>query len=117
MDRLRFAYARGARIEFTTHDSWVPYHGDMQETARVHLRINPQDTNHEYGHLSTALKKAALGWPQSSPDVYLELAIHLLNEETLNDLDEVDGEEWFQNSDHWLFLLLFFAEALADEGL
>ena len=108
MTRLRFAAARGARIQVLAHDMWYGATMFYRNDARA-LRIHPDDAHLQYGPISSALREFAAGnvnrpeddthW-RIARDYYIRAA----------------GTGFYTFEERSLFLLLL-AEALADEGL
>lgn len=122
IQRLKFAWARGARIQYNSGykvdetgrdvyggDGWSYVAGVNHAEGREHLfRIHPDDAHLEYGPVSTALRDMAL---------YTDSI-------ELDEITEMFRE--FAGPDYWMgtaFVVesdmarLFFAEMLADEGL
>lgn len=118
IERLKFAWVRGARIQFRNLrprrgvwiDSpcprWFPYHG---------YRIHPDDEHLQYGPLSSALREYACAPPERKNNYFkwnreqarmLQAAITACM--ALLDLDCMQATD---------FDYLLLAEMLADEGL
>ncbi len=119
--RLRFAHARGARIQIfcTHHKEWetIGHRGQPEPEDEAPswgegnlYRVDPKDAALEYGPISTALRAHAInprpGFVSDAEEAALELFI-----------------DWFVDSDDdaddfdVLMFELFVAEAMADEGL
>lgn len=110
IQRLKFAYARGARIEvqFSTHP-WSPLIGDtIHNAVRFNpLRIHPDDAHLEYGPISSAMQDIVLYPSQTEWSPYKEMALVYI--------DEYAGQGY--SDETWAMCGLFLAEYLADEGL
>lgn len=115
MNRILFAAARGAKVQ--KDDTWI---GAWVETDRLDLwklehlphlhRIHPDDSDLEYGPVSSALRKTAEdGKFADLPKVCgCEMMLWVVD----------SGPEWDSATKiHRRMFLLFLAEALADEGL
>jgi hypothetical protein len=123
LQRLKFAWARGARIqvqikpEFDRGFDWTREYGcpatvaDMNLT-RYNWRIHPADEHLQYGPLSSALRKRALYWDWCGA---MDRDVH---EWYRND---AFGDEFDNRSTAGTvvdrFAMLFYAEYLADQGL
>lgn len=103
--RLKFAYARGARIQsYDGHNrAWINGPVPHYFPGRAY-RIHPSDAHLEYGPLSGALRDAVLYDEDSR---MCETALDCCEALGL-------GEDW---AAEWGMYQLFLAEALADEGL
>lgn len=114
LDRLKFAWARGARIEVVRSGSWdtllpARYLADFSG-QNGEVRIHPDDAHLEYGPASTAIHTAVL---MSNYTEFWLMAkggiVHCLAHGD-DEFDEADDNEM-------CFFALFFAEYLADQGL
>lgn len=126
IQRLKHAYARGARIIKTNLNGRVIYEytagddspGPMWAVAHgFRLSLNPFDEHLEYGPVSTALRDMALFTNEGELDEFTEMF-----------MDQA-GSNWFLGPGSWTdtsqkrynlqcdFCRLFMAELLADEGL
>jgi hypothetical protein len=127
LKRLKFAYARGARIQVPegacrygadrNSGKWVtvehPYWTPTQS-----FRIHPDDASLEYGPLSSDMRRRAIEKDFSEAEICwqrdrLEIPLwegvwaHL----------HVDDAGWLVAPDETRMFMLFVAEMMADEGL
>lgn len=129
LKRLKFAHARGARIqvpsgackwqgdpsrgEFVTvgHPYWSP--------TQAFFRIHPDDAALEYGPLSSAFIAIALD-PKSTMNSYFSWGENTSRHHLWEGIHaHIDFSRWgldFTEGD-WRMYCLFLAEYLADEGL
>lgn len=130
LQRLKFAYARGARIQFAHRDTWRTETGSPYWEWWPDLRIHPDDAALEYGPISTGILAMALDERNSQSychetwqhNCYQFAADWLRGENRdslyLHYMPEDYSEDYFSMSlDEWRMLLLFYAEAMADAGL
>lgn len=112
IQRLKHAWARGARIQFQWFDEWRD-DGRGTFPPNGFLRIHPADAHLEYGPLSSMLRALALDTYDLSNDAEYYAAysyFQQLEAEWLDFHNYIDDElREFQ--------MLFIAEQLADEGL
>lgn len=109
MSRLLFAAARGARIEFFSHDVWLEKELWEFLPASVY-RIHPDDSHLQYGPISTALREYAdTGKTQYTLTAMLAMAT-LYHEK---EYPFILASKW----PHASMFALILAESLADEGL
>lgn len=109
--RLKFAHARGARIECNT----IPFKEWQITTAPMWregltYRIHPDDADLEYGPLSTAMIETVTKLETTvafNPATAIACAL----------FPELGDEWWELDGDDRLMQFLFLAELLADEGL
>ena len=111
--RLRFASARGARIQTSVNippgiREWAT--GEPDFTLIRERRIHPDDAHLEYGPLSTTLHDRAI-FDEVPYSPYDEMAMLWTREYT-----QVFGVIGCSSTDFHMFLL-FAAEYLADMGL
>jgi len=106
MNRLLFAAARGARIQwcFPSSRKWfntgsVSIHPDKRE------RIHPEDKHLQYGPISSALRDRALG--KGIKEFALLQDVNIYS----------DGNTMLMSDLEYSLFGLILAEALADEGL
>lgn len=112
LKRLKFAWARGARLqcqyppEKWPYTVWVPVN-----YPEVGARIHPDDEHLQYGPLSTALRKRPFEAFEAfdSKPALLAMAWAV---EAYGDGSSVEG-----HIHDWMMFDLFVAELLADEGL
>jgi hypothetical protein len=119
--RLRFAHARGARIQIFCpfHRAWetIGHRGQAEPEdqepswgADNLYRVHAEDAALEYGQISTALRSRAInprpGFVYDAEEAALELFFDWLID------SDGDGDDF-----DVLMFELFVAEAMADEGL
>lgn len=115
--RLRFALARGARIEEevlfapSNKTCWIRWRADNPLVVGSLLRIHPADVHLEYGPLSTALRNLAIYGGQVDWTGLDRAAMLMLNYEFL------DESEHHDTPIEWNCCALMLAEHLADMGL
>lgn len=110
IQRLKFAWARGARIQVFFNDDpywWDDSHPTFQGKNHKY-RIHPDDVHLEYGPLSKAMRER----PQFHECdrvglVAFAVALELFSE----------GNTYSGSAEEWGMFYLFAAELLADEGL
>ena len=111
LQRLQFAWARGAKIQWLDRDDGkygVWYYRPLPAWDENHkYRIHPDDEHLAYGPLSAALIDSA------RHEVAEPLGIAALEVATLMYSDRQETGSY----DDWVFFYLFVAELLADEGL
>ncbi len=109
LQRLKFAYARGARIECQGYDThWYGAKAPAWN-SRYCYRIHPDDAHLEYGELSTALReRTAMQYTARTVAKTLFLMV-----DEIGSVDFFEFGNWFL-SDLWDDIC---AEALADEGM
>ena len=120
IDRLKFAWARGARIQTESYvdrerskkTCWIAHRLDDPLAYAMLHRIHPKDAHLEYGPLSSALRNhAEKGMDFDYEDVYCWAAMDLM-------LDVQEPSEIIlTGKNEWILGRLFFAEYLADQGL
>lgn len=116
IQRLKFAWARGARIEtaYCAYPDkpvfWEELADFPGEPAPLHIyRIHPDDAHLEYGPLSTALRETAAGL-KTHPGFHSSTGWVVVL------FPELADEWWDLNGDARRMQFLFLAELLADEG-
>jgi hypothetical protein len=113
--RVKFAYARGARVEVEIGGEWCPS-GIMSESGR--RRIHPDDAHLEYGPLSSAIRKRTVHIDEDGALTKDEWTAYWAG---LSFAGFGGGVFYLAVDsvarDEQLMHLLFIAEALADEGL
>ena len=107
LQRLKFAWARGAQIQVTYEDGWQNTRVPFSEKWAYEYRIHPDDEHLAYGPLSAALIDSA------QHHVAEPLGIAALEIATLM----YSNGQATGSYDEWVFFYLFVAELLADEGL
>jgi len=119
LQRLKFAWARGARIEIyqPSKDAWHAYSkpGAISLdyiSVRIELRTHPDDEHLAYGPLSSALRELAID-PMGEPAGYNARDAARLFEQQI--WYEADARS--STVDEYRMFRLFVAEYLADEGL
>lgn len=122
IQRLKFAAARGARIEVAClqpEEQWMRSIAEQEQLPweeadcpawnnQFVYRIHPDDAHLEYGPLSTAIQQIAVKWPQPSNRYHrmaLQTVVIWLGQEPIADPED------------WMMKCLVLAEYLADEGL
>ena len=127
LQRLKFAWARGARLqvqikpEFDRGDEWSREYNCPSSTADMNLarynwRVHPKDEDLQYGPLSTALREMALyrtlfdRWTVER--CYQDAACKLVES-----FDPRGMHADLEDDVTLPTFLLFYAELLADEGL
>lgn len=113
IQRLKFAYARGAQIQICNGGKeWLDCHTPGFFPNGVY-RIHPDDVDLEYGPLSTALRKRVL-----EPG-YFEKHWQMPDLAAVNQhMHFAIGKDYDGHADdNYNMALLFYAEMLADEGL
>jgi hypothetical protein len=113
IQRLKFAHARGARIQFRHYrgSAWLETSPTPAWRANSY-RIHPDDAHMEYGHLSRALRDSTITSDVDAWDTY-QAAITLIRHHAPAGFIALD-----EDSATLLGMFkLFFAEMLADEGL
>lgn len=125
--RLKFAYARGARIECQGYDTH--WYGSKAPAwnGRYCYRIHPDDAHLEYGFISTGLRVHALNernsqgyfeWGAELGGPCLSFAESFMEGDPRQLLPEDIGvAHFYLPIDEWRMYLLFMAEALCDEGM
>lgn len=113
LKRLKFAYARGARIQCNSGQGLADWHTMSSAPswyAQLDYRIHPDDAHLEYGPVSTAFRDMALYTDSVDLPEIVELFMDLAGSSWPLEADTHDPMliEWTR---------LFFAEWLADEGL
>lgn len=113
--RLKFAYARGARIQVKVASSghWVSAHAPGFHEGRKY-RIDPRDAHLEYGPLSSALRRLAESPGKLLCEMEKLAGNWMMNPHNVNNLKHCDLDD---QEDVWLLLMGLEAELLADEGL
>ena len=117
IQRLKFAWARGARIQMDRCLDSVP---QWQDTNSPHFgnacnwRIHPDDAHLEYGPISSALRESVLGQGNALAAEAVWIASTLFEDATLPHFYPLCHENGYELVG---FLHLFLAELLADEGL
>lgn len=114
IQRLKFAWVRGARIQMCTAGPLTGVWLDLQHAPSFFdrsepLRIHPDDEHLQYGPLSSALRQRVLyaDWNDGSvAALWAAQSMGFLREETYYAFDDIHLHFW-----------LFLAEMLADEGL
>lgn len=116
IQRLKFAYARGARIQVrlrTGTQEWVDALVDGKRYLYVNpnytFRVHPDDAHLEYGPLSTALRTFAM----SQGDERREM--HAAAYFAFRDITERIAD--YGTMSDYFMTMLFVAEYLADQGL
>ncbi len=109
IQRLKFAYARGARIECQGYDTHWYGTKTPAWNSRYRYRIHPDDAHLEYGPLSTALRART----------QLQYTARTVAETLFLMVDEIGSVDFFESGNWFLSDLWddFCAEALADRGL
>lgn len=112
IQRLKFAWARGARLQAFYKDD--PYWWDMHipvfsKDAKA-FRTHPDDAHLEYGTLSSALRNTVINGVTAVAFLPATGAVASL-------FPELQNEWWDLSGDARLMQFLFIAELLADEGL
>lgn len=111
VQRLKFAHARGARIQRKTSQPghWID-DGDSPRWRAESRRIHPDDEHLQYGPLSTALRAFALTYEWTdATEVALKAAQLLFLGVPFSTINV--------SNDDIRTLYLFQAELMADEGL
>lgn len=121
LQRLKFAWARGARVQVPVYEGWstdtvigwdtVDNEFAVDELSHPEVRIHPDDEHLAYGPVSTAYRDMAL---------FTDYADTL--GETVDLFLDMAGCNWVlegvpSNNIESDFCRLMFAEYLADEGL
>jgi hypothetical protein len=111
--RLKFAYARGARLQRLVVGNWWPttmtHAEELMSSRYCELRIDPRDAHLEYGPLSTALRVRV---------VYADWNAGCVAAlEAARTFGFSQQEIFYATDDEHLFFWLFIAEYLADQGL
>lgn len=118
-ERMKFAWARGARIQLRTHEHsgiaglWstcISRGIYMLDPPLYDYRIHPNDEHLQYGPLSTALREIVY-FP---PEKYT--AMHRVALQTLV-IYESDMGFYHDTSTEFAMAALMLAEYFADEGL
>ncbi len=120
IQRLKFAQARGARIQWISSDwhsdqKWYDCLRNDEEFASTKwadssLRLHPEDEHLQYGPLSTAVRETVINrysLAGFNPACSVAVAI----------FPELGNEWWDLDGEDRLMQFLFLAELLADEGL
>lgn len=127
MQRMKFAYARGARIQVPdgacrmggdpNFGEWVSV-GMPYWSATQSFRIHPDDAHLEYGPVSSGIRARALDERGSQGCTHdsMQHKCLLFAENILGD-DSPGYDYWLMPVDDWRMYLLFIAEAMADQGL
>lgn len=105
--RIKFAWARGARL-LTTGRNPKPLDYAMALEFDQDYDIHPDDEHLQYGPISTALRNYVFGMDYDVNN--WRKAIQFCYDE-LPDLNVPAYQH------HWVLLILFMIEYLADEGL
>lgn len=118
IQRLKFAAARGARIQWCVPGAPAEYYREWHDAPQTaafdcvegcEYRIHPEDEHLQYGPVSTAFRDMALFTDSSDLDEVTEMFMDLA------------GSNWVLGGAGTNievdFARLFFAEMLADEGL
>ena len=111
LQRLKFAWARGARISF---DGVVMSEWDGRKFTRLDIddgEIHPDDEHLQYGPVSSAFRDMALYKDSVDLDYYTELFMDMAGSNYVLD------DAWNMTNVEVDFARLFMAELLADEGL
>jgi hypothetical protein len=115
IQRLKFAWARGARLQVLTFGDWCL--GSMEEFLEGGytpdlIRIHPDDAHLEYGPLSRALRDTALYLEdqEEGEDFLMDQFLDLSGTAHFTDT-------WGADSVTADFCRLFWAEFWADEGM
>jgi hypothetical protein len=111
MQRLKHAYARGARIEYYDRfeDKWG-FTDDPAWDTYYQYRVHPKDAHLEYGPVSSALRSTAITG-QTHP------GFHSATGTAVVMFPELSVAWWLLDGDARKMQFLFLAELLADEGL
>ena len=114
LERMKFAWARSARIEARWADikgAWIAYFPN--DAKAFEYRIHPDDEHLQYGPLSTALRLYAVwGCEGVEPeDPGYQAAVHAA--QVLHGHYSSFSRDPIEVRMH----MLFFAEYLADQGL
>jgi hypothetical protein len=117
LQRLKFAHARGARIEFRScpHVEWRHVDPLWLDIAEYEYRIHPDDEHLQYGPVSQAFRDMALFTDSVRLDDITEMFMDLAGQNWLLDLGS--GGLRYEEYELHDFHRLFMAELLADEGL
>lgn len=110
IQRLKFAAARGARIEYRWGNNWFHaycFPADAKPTTKY--RIHPEDEHLQYGPVSSAFRDMALFTDSSDLGEVTEMFMDLAGSNWV-----LGGVGTNIETD---FARLFLAELLADEGL
>lgn len=116
--RLKFAYARGARIQFlTAGGEWVTDSVGPTWSDWIPHRIHPDDAHLEYGPLSTALQEQVI-WADYKYTA-IHQAAHKVRDTFLSHGEriELDYTPGLAYEELRCFFDLFVSEPIADEGL
>lgn len=119
IQRLKFAYARGARIQCSWEDSdWYLVAYPEWRNAHTVFRIHPDDAHLEYGPLSSELRRRAIegDFSEVQIDYFDGVAKYPLWEGLWAHFVFGDEIRWAR-SELTRMHFLFVAEMLADEGL
>lgn len=128
IERLKFAWARGARIKVPVYKGWttdkiicwetIDNASAANELTCTGACIHPDDAHLEYGPVSTAFRDMALYVDTADLPEIVELFIDLAGSNWVIAPDyyvvDPEGSEYSMFID---FCRLFFAEYLADQGL
>lgn len=110
LQRLKFAWARGARIQYRDYQS--PWHTtDQIELHDIfNHRIHPDDEHLTYGPLSAAMRETIITGVTHP-------AFHSATGALVSFCPELNEGWWSLSGEDRLMQFLFLAEYLADEGL
>lgn len=116
--RLKFAWARGARIQARfdwIDESWHEQITINPEMSGLVWRIHPDDEHLQYGPLSSTLHELVDKPDDIDQSSYYRTAIVAAAMMYAQETDSSYSET--HDLDEWGMWCLFFAELLADEGL
>lgn len=115
-DRLKFAQARGARIQdnrIGQNDWRAIYIVNLEARAGYELRIHPDDAYLQYGLFSQMCINIAM---DAAGELY-ETPLHQAVDAYIHTNWYTEREVKLLTPDEWAVAYLFFAEYLADQGL
>lgn len=117
LDRLKFAWARGARIEVVRSGGWdtlLPacYLADFSG-QNGEVRIHPDDAYLQYGLFSQMCINIAM---DAAGELY-ETPLHQAGDAYIHTSWYAERKVELLTPDEWAVAYLFFAEYLADQGL
>ena len=117
IQRLKFAFARGARIQFNYRGVWQEARSPLWN-QEINFRIHPKDEHLQYGLLSNAMRAAGLdgvaGITSLAADAY-QMYQHIVGgSHPTRYVEDYDGAD---PKTVGRLHALFIAELLADEGL
>lgn len=121
VERLKFAHARGARIEvqFKTRFrlKWDWTLSPAWNFEKFEYRIHPHDAHLEYGPLSTALRETLVYRDGPTDPSFQEAAFKQFNQYLDQYTPSFLGPVATHGKDVCDLAVLIFAEYLADQGL